>query len=474
MAIMNTMGENVAGKILIIDDEKNMRHMLMSLLEKEGYTAETAASGSTGVKMADRALKQDAPYDFILLDVKMPGVDGISLLQENQGIFSRSMVIMMSAYGTIDTAVSAMRHGAFDFISKPFKPDEVTLLLERAAEHRALKNENLYLKNQLGQIEERFHFSNMVAKSDAMKEVFILAKKAARYAITVMIFGGSGTGKELIARGIHKESDRADKPLVAVNCGGIPETLMESEFFGHKKGSFTGASYDKKGLFEEAHGGTIFLDEIGELPISMQVKLLRVLQESEVRPVGDVRTRKIDVRVIAATSRNLKEEVDKGAFREDLYFRLNVLTITLPSLSERPEDIPLLCDHFLKKFNRKLGSRVTGVSPSAMKLLLECNWPGNVRELENVIERSVVLSDGDRVEPDSLPPAIAGKTPRKQCNEGSFAPEGFSLKAAMRQLEKMMIQRALQETGGNRTHASRILEISHPSLLSKMKMYSIT
>lgn len=460
-------------KILIIDDEKNMRHMLMTLLEKEGYIAETAASGSTGVKMAHRALKQDAPYDFILLDVKMPGVDGISLLQENQGIFSQSMVIMMSAYGTIDTAVSAMRHGAFDFISKPFKPDEVTLLLSRAAEHRALKSENLFLKNQLGQIEERFRFSNMVAKSDAMKEVFLVAKKAARYSITVLIFGGSGTGKELIARGIHKESDRAEKPMVPVNCGGIPETLMESEFFGHKKGAFTGAIYDKKGLFEEANGGTIFLDEIGELPLSMQVKLLRVLQEGEVRPVGDVRTRKIDVRVIAATSRDLKEEVDKGTFREDLYFRLNVLTIPLPSLSKRPEDIPLLCDHFLKKFNRKLGSRVAGTSPAAMKLFLEYPWPGNVRELENAIERSVVLTDGDRIEPDSLPPAITCSAARKPNPDDRLIPEGFSLKVAMRHLERVMIRRALEETGGNRTHASKILEISHPSLLSKMKMYSL-
>jgi len=467
------MEDDVTGKLLIIDDEKNMRHMLMVLLEKEGYSVETTASGSTGVKMAERALKLEAPYDFILLDVKMPGVDGISLLKENRGLLSRSMVMMMSAYGTIDTAVSAMRHGAFDFISKPFKPDEVTLLLSRAAEHRALKNENLLLKNQLGRMEDQFRFSSMVAKSDAMKEVFTLAIKAARYATTVLIFGGSGTGKELIARGIHKESDRAQMPLVPVNCGGIPETLMESEFFGHKKGAFTGAIYDKKGLFEEANGGTIFLDEIGELPISMQVKLLRVLQESEVRPVGDVRTRKIDVRVIAATSRNLKEEVDKGTFREDLYFRLNVLTVSLPPLAHRQEDIPLLCDYFLKKFNCKLGSRVSGISPFAMKLFLKYPWPGNVRELENAIERAVVLTDGDRVEPDSLPPSITGTSQHKQNGDDRFTPEGFSLKAAVRKLERVMIRRALEETGGNRTHASKLLEISHPSLLSKMKLHKL-
>lgn len=465
-------GKIVTGKILIIDDEKNMRYMLKVLLEKEGYTAETAASGSAAVKMVTEALKCDLPYDFILLDVKMPGVDGISLLRENRGLFSPSTVIMMSAYGSIDTAVSAMRHGAFDFISKPFKPDEVTLLLSRAAEHRALKDENLFLKNRLGQIEERFRFSNMVAQSDVMKEIFVIARKAARYAITVLIVGGSGTGKELVARGIHQESDRGKMPLVAVNCGGIPEALMESELFGHKRGAFTGAVYDKKGLFEEANGGTIFLDEIGELPLTMQVKLLRVLQEGELRPVGEVRTRKIDVRVIAATSRNLEEEVARGAFREDLYFRLNVLTITLPSLFQRQEDIPILCDHFLKKFNRTLGSRVTSVSPSAMKLLLECPWPGNVRELENAIERSVVLTDGECVEPESLPPAVTGCHHQRPLRDG-FLFDGFSLKVAMRHLEKVMIERALKKTGGNRTHASKLLEISHPCLLSKMKQYHL-
>ncbi|SCX78458.1 sigma-54-dependent transcriptional regulator [Desulfoluna spongiiphila] len=462
----------MAGKILIIDDEKNMRHMLTALLEKEGYAVDTAASGGTGVKMAARALKLDAPYDFILLDVKMPGVDGISLLKDNRGTLTRSMVIMMSAYGTIDTAVSAMRHGAFDFISKPFKPDEVSLLLQRAAEHRDLKNENLYLKDQLGRMEGRFRFSSMVAKSDAMKSVFALARKAARYPTTVLIFGGSGTGKELIARGIHGESDRAQRPMVPVNCGGIPETLMESELFGHKKGAFTGAVCDKKGLFEEADGGTLFLDEIGELPLSMQVKLLRVLQEGEVRPVGDVRTRKIDVRVIAATSRNLREEVAKGAFREDLYFRLNVLSIALPPLAGRQEDIPLLCDHFLKTFNHKLGCQVSGVSPAAMKLLLAYPWPGNVRELENAMERSVVLTDRERIDPASLPSAITGSQPGHPVN-GHFSPEGFSLKAAVRKLEGVMIRRALEETGGNRTQASKLLEISHPSLLSKMKLHHL-
>lgn len=463
----------MASRVLIIDDEKNMRHMLMTLLEKEGYEVDTSASGTTAVKMADRGLASENPYDFVLLDVKMPGVDGITLLQENRGVFARSQVIMMSAYANIDAAVAAMREGAFDFISKPFRPDEVLLALSRAAEHRALMFENLYLKDRLGEMEERFRFSSMVAASPAMKGVFLLARKAARFATTILITGGSGTGKELIARGIHKEGDRAEMPMVPVNCGGIPESLMESEFFGHKKGSFTGATYDKKGLFEEANGGTIFLDEIGELPMAMQVKLLRVLQESEVRPVGEVRTRKVDVRVIAATSRDLQTEVEEGRFREDLYYRLNVLTISLPPLSERQEDIPLLCDHFLKTFNRRLGSKVTAVSPSAMKLLLAYSWPGNVRELENAMERAVVLTDGEIVESEALPPTMTGASRAINMNKNAFTPEGFSLKAAVKELEPLMIKKALKETKGNRTHASKLLEISHPSLLAKMKLYQI-
>ncbi|MCG8470565.1 MAG: sigma-54 dependent transcriptional regulator [Desulfobacterales bacterium] len=460
-------------RVLIIDDEKNMRHMLMTLLEREGYGVDTSASGSTGVKMMCRALEAEIPYDFVLLDVKMPKVDGITLLRENQAFFAHSQVIMMSAYANIDAAVSAMREGAFDFISKPFRPDEVLLALSKAAEHQALASENMLLKNRLSQMEGRFRFSSMVASSPAMKEVFLLARKAARFATTILIAGGSGTGKELIARGIHQESERCEKPWVPVNCGGIPESLMESEFFGHKKGAFTGATYDKKGLFEEANGGTLFLDEIGELPMAMQVKLLRVLQESEVRPVGEVRTRKVDVRVIAATARDLSEEVAEGRFREDLYYRLNVLTISLPPLSERQEDIPLLCDYFLTTLNKRLNTSVNSVSPAAMKQLLAYNWPGNVRELENAMERAVVLTEGACLELESLPPAIMGKGRNLSRNESGFTPRGFSLKTAMRELEELMIKRALKETNGNRTHASRLLEISHPSLLSKMKTYKI-
>jgi two-component system response regulator AtoC len=303
-----------------------------------------------------------------------------------------------------------------------------------------------------------------------MQSVFQLAAKAAQYKTTVIILGESGTGKELIARAIHYEGDRADKPLVPVNCGGIPENLLESELFGYRKGAFTGADRNKKGLFQEADGGTIFLDEIGELPLALQVKLLRVLQENEIRPIGESKASHIDARVIAATSKDLEEEVKKGNFREDLYYRLNVLSLVVPPLRDRPEDIPLLCDHFIAKFNKRLKTEIKGLSPNAMSRLLSYGWPGNVRELENALERSAVLAEDSLILPQHLPPELD----RKGISNGMqplFA--GLSLKSAQKSLEKEFISRALQETQGNRTRAARLLEISHPSLLSKIKAYEI-
>jgi len=303
-----------------------------------------------------------------------------------------------------------------------------------------------------------------------MISVFQLAQKAARYSTTVLILGESGTGKELIARGIHFEGERANRPLVPVNCGGIPENLLESELFGYKKGAFTGADRNKKGLFQEADGGTIFLDEIGELPLSLQVKLLRVLQESEIRPVGDSKPTQVDVRVIAATARNLEEEVKRGLFREDLFYRLNVLAIPLPPLRDRTEDIPHLCRHFLERFNTKMKKAIQDLSPAAMGLLLDYGWPGNVRELENVMERAVLLSEETILLPEHLPAEIGAGGKAERAEEPKA---GLSLKEAQRAIEKRLITQALQETGGNRTQASRLLEISHPSLLSKIKTYGI-
>ncbi len=457
--------ESSTKRLLVIDDEENMRHMLCTLLEKAGYSVDTAEDGSTGlIKVTDN------PYEFILCDLKMPDSDGMEFLRSAGDKIDKTTVIMMSAFGTIDLALEAMKLGAYDFISKPFKSDEVLLTLKKAEERESLKRENYRLKTQLKNFELNYNFGNMVAKSKAMQAVFRLAGKVAQYDTTVLIFGESGTGKELIARGIHYSGVRAEKPLIPVNCGGIPENLLESELFGYIKGAFTGADRNKKGLFEEADGGTLFLDEIGELPFALQVKLLRVLQESEIRPVGGSRTLKIDVRIIAATSKKLQDEVKDGNFREDLFYRLNVLPIELPSLRERVEDIPVLSQIFIDDFNRKLGKSIIGISPPAMSKFLNHSWPGNVRELENIIERAVVLAEENVILPENLPQEL---DVGDGCDKVDDFFTGFSLKAAQKVFEKRLIVKALNETGGNRTKASRLLEISHPSLLSKIKSYDI-
>lgn len=452
-------------KILVIDDEVNMCHMLAAVLKKAGYEVDTASDGQAGLIQAEQFL-----YDYILCDIKMPVMGGMDFLKAAGDRIGQSTIIMMSAYGSIDIAIEAMKLGAYDYISKPFKPDEVLLTLKKAEERESLKKENRLLKARIREIEKDYRFGNLVARSPTMAAVFQLAQKAARYSTTVLILGESGTGKELIARGIHYEGDRAQMPLIPVNCGGIPENLLESELFGYKRGAFTGADRNKKGLFQAADGGSIFLDEIGELPLSLQVKLLRVLQENEIRPVGDSRPFQVNVRVIAATAKNLEKEVKRGSFREDLFYRLNVLTIALPPLRQRPEDIPHLCGHFIERFNAKMGKRIQGISPAAMRVLLGYSWPGNVRELENVIERGILLTEDASLTPEHLPPGMGAN--------GQDVPQrnalgGFSLKAAQRVMEKKLIIQALQETGGNRTQAARLLEISHPSLLSKIKTYEI-
>lgn len=452
-------------RLLIVDDEENMRHMLSSMLKKSGYRVYTASNGSEALGMVDQTL-----YDFILCDLKMPNMSGMEFFEAARDKLWATTVIMMSAYGSIDTAVEAMKKGAYDFISKPFKLDEVLLTLKKAEERESLKRENRWLKERIRKIQDDYHFGNMVAKSKGMEAVFKIAEKVAQYDTTVLICGASGTGKELIAQGIHFAGKRAKNPLVPVNCGGIPENLLESELFGYKKGAFTGADGDRKGLFEEADRGTIFLDEIGELPLSLQVKLLRVLQENEIRPVGDSKTKKIDVRVIAATSKNLEDEAKDGTFREDLFFRLNVMPIQLPPLKDRPEDIPILSQHFIDRFNISLEKNIKGITPAAMSILLKYHWPGNVRELGNVIERAAVLAEETILVPENFPLDL-GESSEREKVEDFF--DGHSLKAAQKILEKRLITKALQATNGNRTKAARILEISHPSLLSKIKAYDI-
>ena len=452
-------------RLLIIDDEENMRHMLSSMLKKSGYRVYTASNGSEALDMVDQTL-----YDFILCDLKMPDMSGMEFFETARDKLWASTVIMMSAYGSIDTAVEAMKKGAYDFISKPFKFDEVLLTLKKAEERESLKRENRWLKERIKKIQDDYHFGNLVAKSKGMEAIFKIAEKVAQYDTTVLIYGASGTGKELIAQGIHFAGKRAKNSLVPVNCGGIPENLLESELFGYKRGAFTGADSDRKGLFEEADRGTIFLDEIGELPLSLQVKLLRVLQENEIRPVGDSKTKKIDVRVIAATSKNLEDEAKNGTFREDLFFRLNVMPIQLPPLKDRPEDIPILSQHFINRFNISLEKNIKGITPAAMSILLKYHWPGNVRELGNVIERAAVLAEETILVPENFPLDL-GESSEREKMEDFF--DGHSLKAAQKIMEKRLITKALQATNGNRTKAARILEISHPSLLSKIKVYDI-
>lgn len=444
-----------------MDDEENLRHMLTVILKKQGYQVESAENGAVALEVLS-----SRGFDFVLSDIKMPVFDGRELLS---GISARGIdttVIMMSAYGDVDTALECMKLGAYDYISKPFRNDEIVLVLKKAEERERLKDENRRLKDEM----RRFTgFGSIVSRSPRMLEIFDLIRRVCDYRTTVFISGESGTGKELAARALHFESSRKAAPFVAVNCAAIPETLLESELFGHVKGAFTDAHSDKAGLFEQAHGGTLFLDEIGEMPLSLQVKLLRVLQDDEIKRIGAAAARKVDVRVVSATSRNLEEEVAAGRFREDLYFRLNVFAINLPPLRERPEDIPLLLEHFIERFSVRFAKEVSGVSPEALALLTSYGWPGNVRELENVVERAVILSDVPVLTPAHLTERI--------CPDSSGictvlpSGESLSIKQSGEALERELIRRALEKTGGNRTHAAKLLEISHRALLYKLKEY---
>jgi two-component system response regulator AtoC len=452
-------------QILIIEDEANMRHMLEVLLRKSGYEVKTAPDGQEGLKVIERE-----GFHFILCDIKMPRMDGMAFLKSGTDKLKDTPVIMMSAFGTVDTAIEAMKLGAYDYISKPFKPDEVLLTLKKAEERKRLKEENLKLQNRIKKIEQKYSFGNIVARSESMARVFDLVSNVADHKTTVLITGESGTGKELIAKAIHDNGNRAAGPMVSINCGGIPENLLESELFGYKKGAFTDATRDKIGHFEEAHGGTIFLDEIGELPLSLQVKLLRVLQEEEITPLGDIGSKKIDVRVIAATSKNLNKEVEDGRFREDLFYRINVMAIHLPPLRERRGDIPLLIGYFIDIFNKKLKKNIEGLSSEAMPALMAYPWPGNIRELENFVERAILLAKGRWITPADLPSSIISE----YFPPSSAEPEHtLSIKKASKRLERNLIQKALELTSGNRSKAAKILEISRPMLILKIKEYEL-
>jgi two-component system, NtrC family, response regulator AtoC len=449
-------------RVLVVDDEENLRLVLRTLLARAGYEARAVSSAEVALEELERF---DA--DFVLADVRMQGMSGIELTREIVRRGSLATVIVMSAYGSLDLALEAMKAGAYDYLAKPFKHDEVLLVLKKAEEREALRRENRALRERL---REQNTFGELMGKSDAMQRVFRTIEKVAVYTTTVLLQGASGTGKELVARAVHQRSPRASRAFVAVNCGAIPEALMESELFGHKRGAFTDATQDKRGLFEEAHQGTLFLDEVGELPLALQVKLLRVLQEGSVRRLGETRDTKVDVRVIAATVRDLSSEVKEGRFREDLYYRLNVLQLSLPSLRERAGDLPLLVDHFLDKYNARLGTRVKGVAPDALKALMRYAFPGNVRELENMIERAVVLAEGDMLTVADLPERISEEADPVAATLGTGE---LSIKRTTRVIEETLIRRALEQTRGNRTAAARLLEISHRALLYKIKDYGL-
>jgi two-component system response regulator AtoC len=451
----------MSDRILIIDDEEALRDSLQLVLSAEGYQVAAAAGGREGLRLAE-----DGVFDAILCDLRMPGIDGLELLPELVRRLPGTTIILMSAYGNADLAIEAMQRGAYDYLAKPFQPADVLLTLRKARERERLRRANQLLQRDVQRIVgER----PIVAASPTMIELLEVMERAAAFKSTVLVTGESGTGKEVLSRAIHAQSPRRNEAFVGVNCGAIPETLLESELFGHAKGAFTGADRARRGLFAEADGGTLFLDEIGELPTPLQVKLLRVLQEEEVRPLGESKPRSVDVRVIAATSRDLEADVAAGRFRDDLFYRLNVVRLSVPPLRERPKDIPLLVDHFFAHFRDVLGKPLHSMSDEALERLVTYPWPGNIRELENVIERSVILATGDRITLRELPENIVHVD--EQARAGATSDLG--LKRARRSLEAELIRRALRATGGNRTRAARLLEISHRALLYKIKEYEI-
>jgi DNA-binding NtrC family response regulator len=447
--------------VLVIDDEPGLRQTLELILAEEGYAVRTAADGEEGLQLALR----DAP-DLILCDVRMPRMGGLEFLEAYVEGGGSALVIMMSAYGTIDSAVEALRKGAYDFVSKPFNADEVILTLRKAEEREQLRQEVQKLRRQVGEA----GFKGIVGRSGAMREVLDLATTVAPYPSSVLITGESGTGKEALARGLHESSPRVRHAFVPVNCGALPESLIEAELFGHEKGAFTGAERARPGLFVEARGGTLFLDEIGELPPSVQVKLLRALQERRVRPLGSATEREVDVRVIAATARDLDEEVAAGRFREDLYFRVNVVRLHLPPLRARPEDVPLLASHFVRKHGKRLGLTTSDPGPEVLGALSGYSWPGNVRELENVMERALILSGG-APGVEHLPDYVVRGEDRSR---GRDDDADLSVKRRLPSLEKELIARALALTHGNRTRAAEMLDLSVKALSYKIRDYGLS
>ncbi len=455
--------------VLIVDDEVNIRRVLAAMLKREGYEVTTAADGEQALGVLHKT-----PVHVVVTDLVMPKIGGMDLLRRVSADFPDVPVIVITAHGSVDSAVTALKAGAFDYITKPFEQDELKKVIAKAARAHDLERQNVHeVGGDSGQ-------ASLVGESPGMRAVYEMIAKVADSPSTVLVTGESGTGKELIAKALHRGSSRREKPLIKVNCAAIPKDLVESELFGYERGAFTGAVSSKPGRFELADGGTLFLDEIGEVPVEMQVKLLRALQESEFERVGGIKTLRVDVRLIAATNRDLKQLIADGKFREDLYYRLAVVPIALPPLRERRDDIPLLVRHFVRKYDERLGKRVEGIEDEALQLLAAYSWPGNIRELENLMERSVLFADGPLILASALPDSLRERSPQPPVPIAAVgplgsiaAPSGASMKEIVRQaqaeLEKELIARALEETGGNVTRAAKRLQISRKSLQVKMK-----
>jgi len=466
-------------RILIVEDDASMREVLSFFLSNEGYQIQAVESGEAGLEL----LKEES-FDLVMTDLKLGGISGLEVLQGVKTVSEAIEVIIITAYSTVETALDAIKKGAFDYVGKPFKLNELSLIIKKALEKRELFLENQRLR---GELQERYRFSNIIGQSRKMQRVFDVIRRVANTRTTVLISGESGTGKELVAKALHFNSSRAKQHFIVVNCGAIPETLLESELFGHVKGAFTGAHTTKKGLVEEADKGTLFLDEVGELPQTMQVKLLRFLQERKFRPVGGTQEIPVDIRVLAATNKDLEKEVKEGRFREDLFYRLNVIRIILPSLRERKDDIPYLLGHFLKKFSEEKGSTVRSFSQEVIKILYSYDYPGNVRELENIVEYSVALTQDEIITPDAVPAhilsgmdSLIGENPVSPVNsQSTMTPDlpeftqDYNIERYMEDIEKGILIKALNKANGIKTEAAKILGISFRSIRYKLQKYGI-
>lgn len=446
--------------ILIVEDDAAMRTMLREALDEDGYAVETAAGGRAGVERV-----RQGGIDLVVSDVKMPDLDGLDMLREIKAVSPSPHVITITAFGSIDTAIRAVKLGAFDYITKPFEIDQLILSVQKALAERALRSEVARLQ---GEVQKSYRWGNIVGKSAVMQEMFALIQRLSGSAASVLLTGASGTGKELVAKAIHFNSPRRERPFVALNCAAIPDTLLESELFGYKRGAFTDARSDRPGIFVEADGGTIFLDEIGELSPTLQAKLLRVLQEGEIRPLGAARNEQVDVRVVAATNIDLEARLANGSFRQDLYYRLNVIHIHLPPLRDRAEDILALAEHFLARSATKAGKVIRGFHEAAKKALLGYGWPGNVRELENVVERAVALAESDLVEMEDLPAGVRERRATAEDELGAAVARGLTLE----ELEREFIKRVLAAEGGNKTRAAQRLGLDRKTLYRKLEEYA--